>query len=352
MMSDKKITIKNRSIGNGSPCFIIAEAGVNHNGKLGLAKKLIDAAKRAGADAVKFQVFSAEDVVTKRAPKAAYQKRATGKGTQYEMLKELELSESEFETLAKYAKRKGIVFLASAFSEEGVDLLERLGVPAFKVPSGEITNFPLLRHIARKGKPIILSTGMSTLGEVQEALEVMGKEGAEEIVLLHCVSNYPAKIEEVNLRAMETLRSAFGVPVGLSDHTVGITIPIAAVAIGASIVEKHLTLSKKLPGPDHKASLEPDEFKRMVVGIREVERALGDGVKRPTKSEEIMKKIVRKSIVAKTSIPKGAIISKDMLEIKRPGTGLEPKYIDKIVGKKARKDIEAGEIIKSEKIVW
>ncbi|MEM0358657.1 MAG: N-acetylneuraminate synthase [Candidatus Hadarchaeales archaeon] len=346
------IRIGERMVGEGKPCFIIAEAGVNHNGKLGLAKKLIDAAKKAGADAVKFQVFSAEDLVTTRAPKAMYQKRATGKGTQYEMLKELELSESEFETLAKYAKKKRIVFLASAFNEENVDLVERLGVPAFKVPSGEITNFPLLRHIARKGKPIILSTGMSTLEEVQEALEVMKKEGAGDIVLLHCVSNYPAKIEEVNLRAIKTLRSAFGVPVGLSDHTVGITIPIAAVAIGASIVEKHLTLSKKLPGPDHKASLEPDEFKRMVVGIREVERALGDGVKRPTKSEEIMKKMVRKSIVAKTSIPKGTIISQGMLEIKRPGTGLEPKYIDKIVGKKARKDIEADEIITSEKIVW
>ncbi len=346
------IRIGERMVGEGKPCFIIAEAGINHNGELGLAKKLIDAAKRAGADAVKFQVFSAENLVTKKAPKAVYQKGTTGKGTQYEMFKELELSESEFETLAKYAKRKGIVFLASAFNEEGVDLVERLGVPAFKVPSGEITNFPLLRHIARKGKPIILSTGMSTLGEVQEALEMMRKEGAEEIVLLHCVSNYPAKIEEVNLRAMETLRSAFGVPVGLSDHTVSITIPIAAVAIGASIVEKHFTLSKKFPGPDHKASLEPDEFKRMVVGIREVERALGDGVKRPTKSEEIMKKMMRKSIVAKTFIPKGAIISKDMLEIKRPGTGLEPKYIDKIVGKKARKDIEADEIITSEKIVW
>lgn len=348
----RTVKIGDRIIGEGNRCFVIAEAGVNHNGKLSLAKKLIDAAKKAGADAVKFQVFSAEDVVTKTAKKAEYQKRATGKGTQYELLKKLELSEQDFEKLAIYAKKKNVIFLASAFDIKSVTFLERLGVPAFKVPSGEITNFPLLKNIARKNKPIILSTGMSTLEEVKEALRVMRKEGANDIVLLHCVTNYPAKIEELNLKAIETLRSVFEVPVGLSDHSTSIIIPIAAVAMGASVIEKHFTLSKKLPGPDHKASLDPNEFKKMVMGIREVEKALGDGIKRPTKSEEIMKKIIRRSIVAKVPIPKGTIITRDMLEIKRPGTGLEPKYLDKIVGKKACKDIKADEIITHKKIVW
>jgi len=229
--------------------------------------------------------------------------------------------------------------------------LERLGVPAFKIPSGEITNFPLLKHIAGKKKPIILSTGMSTLGEVEEALRVIRKEGAKEVVLLHCVSNYPAKVEEINLRAMETLRRVFGLPVGLSDHTVGITIPVVAVALGAAVIEKHFTLSRELPGPDHKASLEPDEFAEMIANIREVEKALGDGVKRPTESEEEMKKLVRKSIVARVRIPKGTVITEQMLSIKRPGTGLEPKYIKEVIGKRARKDIKPDEVVTFQKVV-
>lgn len=347
----KHIKILNRTIGAGKPCFIIAEAGVNHNGKFRLAKKMVDAAKNAGADAVKFQVFSAERVVVGTAEKASYQKRATGKGSQYGMLKKLELTNDEFRKLANHATKKKIIFLGSAFDKESVDFLDELKVPTFKVPSGEITNFPLLKQMARKGKPIILSTGMSTLGEVAEALEVIKGEGANEIILLHCVSNYPAKAEDMNLKAMSTLKHTFGFPVGLSDHTLGITVPIAAAALGAAVVEKHFTLDRKLPGPDHKASLEPGELEEMVDCIREAERALGDGIKRPTKSEEAVKKAVRRSIVARVDIPRGTVIAEDMLDIKRPGTGLEPKHLKKILGKRARKDIKTDELITFEKLL-
>jgi N,N'-diacetyllegionaminate synthase len=346
----KRVEIGGRTIGLGYPCFIVAEVGVNHNGSITLAKKLIDAAKRAGADAAKFQVFRAGRLVTKTAEKAAYQKRSIREGSQYDMLRKLELTEDEFRKLAAYAKKKNIIFLASAFDKESVDFLDELKVPAFKIPSGEITNFPLLKHIAKKGKPIILSTGMSNLGEVKEALKTIRKEGAKDIVLLHCVSNYPAKVEETNLRAMETLRHTFGLPIGLSDHTVGIVIPIAAAALGATIIEKHFTLDRKLLGPDHKASLEPDELREMVIRIREVEKALGNGIKKPTKIEEAIKKVVRRSIVARTNIPKGTVIVEDMLNLKRPSTGLEPKYLKKVVGKRAKKDIKIDEPITFEKL--
>ena len=346
----KKVRILGRAVGDREPCFIIAEAGVNHNGKFSLAKKMIDEAKNAGADAVKFQVFHAEQLVTKTAEKAAYQKKTTGNSSQYNMLKKLELTKDEFRKLAAYAKKKNIIFLASAFDKESVDFLYELKVPAFKIPSGEITNFSLLKHIARKGKPIIMSTGMSNLGEVDEAIKTMREEGAKDVVLLHCVSNYPAKVEETNLRAMETLGHTFGLPVGLSDHTVGITIPIAAAALGAAIIEKHFTLGRKLPGPDHKASLEPKEMAEMIARIRNVERALGDGIKRPTKSEELVKKAVRRSIVARVRIPKGTVITKEMLELKRPGTGIGPKYLEKVIGKRAKKDIAADELIALEKL--
>ena len=287
----KKIKAGDRYIGEDEPCFIIAEAGVNHNGDINLARKLIDVAVEAGADAVKFQTFKAEEVVTKGAEKADYQKKTTGlKESQFEMLKRLELTGRDFEELFAYAQRKDIIFLSSPFDKGSVDLLDRLGVPAFKVGSGEITNFPLLKHIARKKKPIILSTGMSTLGEVEEALEVIRKDGATDIILLHCVSSYPAKMEDMNLKVIETLRHAFKLPVGLSDHSIGIAIPVAAVSLGACVIEKHFTLDKNLPGPDHRASLEQDELKQMVKAIRDVEKAMGDGVKRPTKEEEENKK--------------------------------------------------------------
>jgi len=265
-----KTKIGDKLIGEEEPCFIIAEAGVNHNGSIELAKKLIDAAKDAGADAVKFQTFKTENVVVKDAQKAEYQKETTGEGSQYEMIKKLELTEEDFRELADYAKEKDIMFLSSPFDKESVDLLNELDVPAFKVGSGEITNLPLLRYIAKKEKPIILSTGMSTLGEIEEALDVIRSEGVEDIILLHCVSNYPARIEDVNLRALGTLKQAFKLPVGFSDHTLGITAPIAAVALGACVIEKHFTLDRNLPGPDHKASLEPEELKEMAKAIREV----------------------------------------------------------------------------------
>ena len=346
-----KIRIEDKLIGEEEPCFIIAEAGVNHNGSVELAKKLIDTAKDAGADAVKFQTFKAENIVVKDAEKAEYQKETTGIGeSQYEMIKKLELAEEDFRELADYAKEKDIMFLSSPFDKESVDLLHELDVPAFKVGSGEITNLPLLRYIAKKGKPIILSTGMSTLGEIEEALDVIRSEGVEDIILLHCVSNYPARIEDVNLRAMETLKQAFKLPVGFSDHTLGITAPIAAVALGACVIEKHFTLDRNLPGPDHKASLEPDELKEMVKAIREVEKALGNGIKKPTKEEEKIKKVARRSIVAKVDIPKGAIITEEMLDVKRPETGIEPKYLKFIIGKKAKEDIKKDDVIKFEMI--
>jgi len=347
-----KVKINDKLIGEEEPCFIIAEAGVNHNGSVELAKKLIDAAKDAGADAVKFQTFKAESVVVKDAQKAEYQKETTGEGSQYDMIKKLELTEEDFRELADYAEKKDIMFLSSPFDKDSIDLLNELDVPAFKVGSGEITNFPLLRYIAKKGKPIILSTGMSTLGEIEEALDVIRSEGVEDIILLHCVSNYPARIEDVNLRAIETLKQAFKLPVGFSDHTLGITAPIAAVALGACVIEKHFTLDRNLPGPDHKASLEPDELKEMVKAIREVEKALGDGIKRPTKEEEEIKKVARRSIVAKVDIPEGAIVTEDMLDVKRPGTGIEPRYIDMIIGKKAKEDIKKDEIISLKMITW
>jgi len=340
----KTVKIGDGLIGDGSPCFIIAEAGVNHNGDVNLAKKLIDAAKKARADAVKFQTFKAENVVTKNAEKADYQKETTGRGSQYEMIKKLELSEDDFRELAEYARERNITFLSSPFCKESVDLLDEIGVPAFKIASGEITNFPLLKHVSSKGKPIILSTGMATLGEIEEALKAIRSGGVKDIILLHCVTSYPAKIEDVNLKAIQTLKCAFKLPVGFSDHTMGIAIPVAAVALGACVIEKHLTLDRKMLGPDHKASLEPHEFKEMVKAIRNAEKALGDGIKKPTEEERI-KKVARRSIVAKVSIPKGAVITTDMLDAKRPGTGISPKYMDIIVGRVARVNIKRGEII-------
>ncbi len=342
----QKVRIGNHHIGNSEPCFIIAEAGVNHNGDINLAKKLVDAAKEAGADAVKFQTFRAEDLVVKGAEKAEYQKMSTGTDeSQFDMLKKLELTERDFAELFSYAQGKGIIFLSSPFDMASVNLLDELGVPAFKVGSGEITNFPLLEHIAGKNKSIILSTGMATLEEVGEALQVLQKAVARDIVLLHCVTSYPTKIEDMNLNAMETLRSAFELPVGLSDHSLGITIPIAAVALGARVIEKHFTLNRSLSGPDHQASLEPDELKQMVKAIRDVERAMGNGLKRPTVEEEENKKVARRSIVASVDIPEGVIITEEMLDFKRAGTGIEPKYLEKVCGARAKDGFKKDEAI-------
>lgn len=342
----RKIKINNRLVGEGEPVFIVAEAGVNHNGNVDLAKQLIDAAKDAGADAVKFQVFKADKLIMRNTEKANYQKAtADSKESQYELMKRLELTENNFKELADYANKKEIIFLASPYDQEGVDLLYEIDVPAFKVASGEITNFPLLKHIANKGKPIILSTGMSTLGEVDEALRVIRDHGVEDIVLLHCITSYPTKIEDVNLTAMQMMKCAFKLPVGFSDHTLGMIMPIAAVALGAVVIEKHFTMNRNLSGPDHNASLEPYELRDMVTAIRNVERALGDGIKRPTGNEEEIKKLARRSIIAGVDIPKGTVITEKMLDFKRPGTGISPKYINMIVGKRAKKIIESNELI-------
>ena len=346
-----KVRIADKLVGNGEPCFIVAEAGVNHNGEIRLAKKLIDAAKSAGADAIKFQAFKTERLVTLTAAKAPYQKERTGKGSQYDMLKKLELSLDDLEVLSKYAKKKGIILFFTPYDEGNVDLLDKMGVPAFKIASCDITNLPLLEHIAKKKRPILLSTGMSTMGEIGEALRTIYKTGNKNVVLLQCTSDYPPKIEDANLRVIQTLKKVFKVQVGYSDHTIGIYSPIAAVALGASIIEKHFTLDKNLPGPDHKMSLEPAELKEMIKAIRQVEKALGGLEKKPTESEEKMKKVMRKSVVAKVDITKGTTILKDMLTVKRPGIGVEPKYFTKIIGHKAKKDIKKDEVITWDKVI-
>jgi len=345
----KKIKLGEKVLGEGEPCFIIAEAGVNHNGDINLAKKLIYAAKKAKADAVKFQAFKAEKIATKYAEKARYQKKSTEETkSQLAMLKRLELNDEDFRELYNYAKENNIVFLSSVFDKESVDLLDNLGVSAFKIASGEITNFPLLKYVAKKKKPIILSTGMSTLDGIEDAVKVIRENGTKDIVLLHCVTSYPARKEETNLRIIGTLREKFKLPVGFSDHTLGITIPIAAATLGAVLIEKHFTLDRNLPGPDHKASLEPNELKEMINAIRDVEKALGNGVKKLTKEEKEIRKNVRRSIVARVRIPKGTVITESMLDIKRPGTGIEPKRLDEVIGKRAKKEIEPDELVSFE----
>ena len=342
----RKVKVSGKVVGEGESCFIVAEAGINHNGDVILAKRLIDAAKKAGADAVKFQTFKAKNILTEDAVKANYQKESRkDQESQYEMVRRLELNREDFKELADYAKKKDIIFLSSPFDIESVDLLCEIDVPAFKIPSGEITNLPFLRYIAKKKKPIILSTGMSKLGEVEDAIDVIRDEGVEDIVLLHCVTGYPVEPQDVNLRTLQTLRCAFGLPVGFSDHTLSLTIPAVAFALGACVIEKHLTLDKNLPGPDHKASLEPDEFKKMVNSVREVEKALGDGIKRPTEKEEEIKKVVRKSIVAKEFIPEGVSLTENMLTFKRPGTGISPLFVNIILGRKTKKSLKKDEIL-------
>jgi N-acetylneuraminate synthase/N,N'-diacetyllegionaminate synthase len=330
-------------------CLIIAEAGVNHNGSLELAKKLIDAAAEAGADAVKFQTFKSEDLVSINAPKAKYQKLTTdATESQFEMIKKLELPIQDHKELVAYAKKKKIMFLSTPFDEGSVDLLIELGVPIIKIGSGEITNHPFLRYISGKGLPVILSTGMSTLEEVAEAVSVIRKTGCKDLTLLHCTSNYPARVEDCNLLAMKTMADEFNLPVGYSDHTAGIVVPIAAAALGSCVIEKHFTLDKKLVGPDHKASLEPDELEEMVKSIRKVESALGSPVKAPVDAEFEVRNIARRSIFAKVDIPKGSIIMENMLTFKRPGIGLPPKNAKLLIGKTAKRIIYKDEMIKIE----
>jgi N-acetylneuraminate synthase len=325
--------------------FIIAEAGVNHNGNIDLAYKLIDAAKEAGADAVKFQTFKSEKIISKKAEMADYQKKNTGKEeSQIEMIKRLELTYNDFSDLKNYCDKKDILFLSTAFDCESIDFIDNL-VPMFKIPSGEINNFPYLEKIAKKNKPIILSTGMANLSDIEKALETIKKMNENiDITVLHCTTNYPCPYDEVNLKAMNTIKNAFKVKVGYSDHTLGVEIPVAAAAMGAEVIEKHFTLDKTLPGPDHKASLEPNELKDMVEKIRNIERAMGDGIKKPNTSEENIKSAARKSLVAKADIKKESILKKENFEIKRPGNGISPEFLDILIGKKLIKDIREDEI--------
>lgn len=335
---------------NNNQVFIIAEAGVNHNGDLNTAKKLIDAALEAGADAIKFQSFKAENLVTKDAPKAHYQEETTGSGNQYGMLKKLELSFDDHIMLKKYCEEKRIMFISTPFDFESVDLLEKLEIPMYKISSGDLTNIPFLRYIAKFNKLMIVSTGMANLGEVEMAVEAIRNTGNNKITLLHCTSNYPTNYDDVNLNAMITMENALKLPVGYSDHTLGIEIPIAAAAMGAVIIEKHFTLDKNMEGPDHKASLNPLEFEQMVRSIRNIEKALGDGIKKCNKNEEDTKRTARKSIVAGRNIAKGEVLSYENISFKRPGTGISPIFLDEVIGKKAVCDFNADEFIQFDKI--
>ena len=329
----KKIGIGDRWVGEGEPTFVIAEVGANHDEKLGQARELIDIASDSGADAVKFQIFSAEKLYSEKTP-------------QFAVLKANELPREWVGELVEYAKKRGIIFLATPFDKEAVDQLYETGISAYKWASFEIVDLPLLKYAASKGKPMLLSTGMCNLVDIQEAVDTVYSTGNKDIILLHCTCLYPTKPNQVNLRMMDTIRNAFHLPVGLSDHTLGITIPIAAVTRGACVIEKHFTLSRKLKGPDHPFALEPEELKQMVRAIREVEESLGSPIKKmiPDEEEKVSR---RRSIIARTDIAKGTKLTQDMLIIKRPGKGIQPKFLDIIIGREVRRDIR-----KDEAITW
>lgn len=325
--------------------YIIAEAGVNHNGSFDLACKLIDAAKEAGVDCIKFQTFKSENLVSRTAQKAEYQKETTGDSSQRDMLKKLELSFSDFSRLKAYCEKKEICFLSTPFDFDSIDFLNSIDMPFWKIPSGEVTNLPYLLALAKTGKPVVMSTGMCTLQEIQDAIDVLNENGIKEIKLLHCNTEYPTPFEDVNLKAMETMHNEFHLEVGYSDHTKGIEVPVAAVALGATIIEKHFTLDRNMEGPDHKASLEPQELAEMVKCIRNIEKAIGTGEKTPSPSEKKNIAVARKSIVAKTKIKTGDIFTEQNITAKRPGTGLSPmKWFD-VLGKTALRDFEEDELI-------
>jgi N,N'-diacetyllegionaminate synthase len=337
--------INNRKIGQNNPCFIIAEAGVNHNGKISCAKKLVDIAVTAGADAVKFQTYKSEGVVIDNIGICRYQKENIGKEIkQIDMIKEFELSYDDFCLLKKYCDEKNIIFLSTPHSFDAIDFLEDK-MPMYKFGSGDITNIPALTYAAKKQKPIILGTGMSTLQEINQAIDAIKNTGNHEIIILHCTTNYPCPFDEVNLNVLKTLSKELKCLIGYSDHTMGLTVPIMAVTLGACVLEKHFTINRTLPGPDHKASLEPDELTKMIKYIREVEIAMGSYEKIPTKSEIKIKDIIRKSIVSATTITKGTIIKKEHLTIKRPGTGIQPFEMEKLIGKQTKKTIKNNTII-------
>jgi N,N'-diacetyllegionaminate synthase len=350
MVGDRQtFTIGDRLVGTGCPCFVIAEAGVNHNGSLDMALQLVDAAASAGADAVKFQTFRADQIVSPDAPKARYQMRAPGDTeSQHDMLRRLELAPTAYRALAQRCAEKRLIFLSTPFDEESADLLEAIGVPAFKAPSGELTNLSFLRYLAHKGRPLIISTGMATLDDVRAAVDVVRGAGCHEFLLLHCVSNYPADPADVNLRAMESMATAFGVPVGYSDHTLGNEVPFAAVALGACVIEKHMTLDRSLHGPDHRASAEPRELASLVAGIRGIEAAIGDGEKRPAASEIGTARVARRSLVAARAIPAGATLTAEMVVSRRPGTGMAPGRLGEVLRRRTLADIAAGTMLAPE----
>lgn len=330
--------------------FVIAEAGVNHNGSLILAKKLVDAAKDAGADCVKFQTYITKNIVSKKAAKADYQKDTTSPSeSQYDMLKKLEISQNDFIQLKDYCESVGIEFMSTAFDLDSIKFLNSINMKTWKIPSGDITNLPYLIEIAKLKKPIILSTGMSTLDEIENAVKVLKDYGAMSITLLHCTSEYPTPFYDVNLKAMQSMNKLFNLDIGYSDHSIGIEVPIAAVALGANVIEKHFTLDRSMEGPDHKASLEPNELKAMVDAIRNIEKSLGDGIKQPARSELKNMAIARKSIIAKKNIKAGELFTEDNLTVKRPGNGISPMRWFDILGKKASQDFNEDELIKYEK---
>lgn len=334
--------IEGRGIGGGARAFVIAEAGVNHNGRLDLALQLVDAAADAGADAVKFQTFRAELLASPSAPKAAYQQVSQPSESQLDMLRRLELDDAGHRAVQARARTRGLCFLSTPFEETSVDYLDALGISAFKVPSGELTNHPFLAHLAAKGKPLLLSTGMATMAEVADAIEAITTAADVPLALLQCVSRYPADPSEVNLRAMLAMREAFDVPVGYSDHTLGAEACIGAVALGAAVVEKHFTLDRGLRGPDHRASMEPSELRALIDSIRIVESALGDGQKRPVAGEAEIAAVARKSVVAVVDIRAGATIASGHVAIRRPGTGVSPSDLTRVIGRRASRDIAAG----------
>ena len=340
-----KFRIGERWVGDGEPCFIVAEAGANHNRDLTMAKELIAVAAEAKADAVKFQTYSAETLYSKKTPKFSYLEGLTDKST-WDLIKEIELPREWQEELAEEAKKRGILFMSTPFDHRAVDELDALGVPAFKIASFEIVDLPLVRYAASKGKPMIISTGLADYEDIQDAFATSREVGNEQVVLLQCASLYPAPPERINLRAMETMRRAFGTLVGLSDHTLGIHISVAAPAVGACVIEKHYTLSRSLKGPDHPFAIEPAELRELVWQVREVEAALGDGRKLgPAPDELEMHQKARRSLVAACAIPKGTRVERDMVTIKRPGFGIKPKHLDLVVGRVAKQDIEEDTVL-------
>ncbi|MDY6973314.1 MAG: N-acetylneuraminate synthase [Thermodesulfobacteriota bacterium] len=343
------IDIDGRKVGYGNPCFFIAEAGVNHNGKTEMAKLLIDVAQRAGADAVKFQTFNPEKLVSPGANKAEYQLQTTDRDeTQMEMLQRLMLHPESYRELQSYCRNKGILFISTPFDDQSADFLADMAVPVFKISSGDINNWPFLEHVAGKGKPIILSTGMSRLSEVDEAVRVIRRSGCNQLLLLHCVSNYPAHPGDTNLRAMKTIKDAFQTPTGFSDHTPGNEVALAAVAMGACVIEKHFTLDKNLPGPDHRASLEPVELSALVKGIRIVESAMGSGLKEAAATEANTALSARKSLFAAYDLPAGTVLTEDMIAIRRPGDGLPPNMLSFVVKHTLRNEVKEGTILRLE----